>query len=163
TRHLESQAMVRRIQLIRKQRVRPGKALVRFLEPPEVRRTSVLIVEASDRDDDLFVFLPALGKVRRIAASQRADAFFGTDLSYEDVEPKRASDWDATLLETREEEGVPCQLLDLRPNAPRVSTYERMVSCIDPQRALILRTEFWRGGAIVKQLHVRPADAREVA
>ena len=75
-----SQAMVRRIQLLRKQSEQPGKAIVRFLEPPEVRRTAVLILESSARYDDFFVFLPALGKVRRISSGQRADSFFGTDL-----------------------------------------------------------------------------------
>lgn len=157
------QAMVRRIQLVRKQSERPGKAMVRFLEPPEVRRTAVLILEADGRYDDLFVFLPALGKVRRIAAGQRADAFFGTDLAYEDVEPKHADDWQVSLVERSEEEGTPCVLLDIRPLEAAVSTYERMVSCIDPERAVILRTDFWRAGEAVKRLRVRPADVRDVA
>jgi hypothetical protein len=163
TRRRAGQPMVRRIQLVRKQGEEPGKAMVRFLAPPEVRRTGVLILEAEGRYDDLFVFLPALGKVRRISAGQRADSFFGTDLSYEDVEPKRAEDWDVTLVERREEDGTPCLLLDIRPKTAEVSTYERMVSCIDPVRAVILRTAFWRGGQEVKELRVRPADVRDVA
>ncbi len=163
TRRRTSQAMVRRVQLVRKQSVRPGKALVRFLDPPEVRRTSVLILEASDRYDDLFVFLPALGRVRRVSAGQRADSFFGTDLAYEDVEPKHAADWDVTLLERSAEEGTPCLLLDIRPRRAETSTYERMVSCIEPERAIVLRTAFWRDGAETKQLRVSLADVREVA
>jgi len=162
TRRRASQPMVRRIQLVRKQRERPGRTIVRFLAPPDVRRTGVLILEADGRYDDLFVFLPALGKVRRLAAGQRADSFFGTDLAYEDVEPKRAADWQVSLVEHGEEEGVPCALLDIRPKQLGVSTYERMVSCIDPVQAIILRTDFWRGGEAVKQLRVRPADVRDV-
>lgn len=163
TRRREGQPMLRRIQLVRKQRERPGRSIVRFLAPPDVRRTGVLMLEAEGRYDDLFVFLPALGKVRRLAAAQRADSFFGTDLSYEDVEPKRASDWQVTLLEKGEEAGVPCALLDIRPRRPEVSTYERMVSCIDPERAVILRTDFWRDGRELKQLRVRPEDVREIS
>jgi hypothetical protein len=163
TRRRTSQTMVRRVQLVRKQSVRPGKALVRFLDPPEVRRTSVLILEADERYDDLFVFLPALGKVRRVAAGQRADAFFGTDLAYEDVEPKHAGDWDVTLLERGAEAGTPCLVLDIRPKRPQVSTYEKMVSCIEPERGIILRTVFWRDGLEAKQLRVSLADVREVA
>lgn len=158
-----SQPMVRRIQLLRKQSERPGKALLRFLQPADVRRTSVLILEASARFDDLFVFLPALGKVRRISASQRADAFFGTDLSFEDIEPKAAEDWEVRLEAPGEEAGAPCAVLDIRPRRPDDSSYERMVSCIEPGRGVILRTEFWRRGEVVKRLQVRPADVREVA
>jgi hypothetical protein len=154
--------MLRRVQLLRRQSQQPGKALLRFLEPPEVRRTSVLIVESQERYDDLFVFLPALGKVRRVAAGQRADSFFGTDLSYEDVEPKRAAEWSTTLLEPSEEAGTPCLLLDIRPRDPEASTYERMVSCIEPERAIILRTDFWREGREIKRLRVRAEDVREI-
>jgi hypothetical protein len=158
-----SQPMVRRIQLLRKQSEQPGKALVRFLEPPEVRRTSVLILESSARYDDFFVFLPALGKVRRISSGQRADSFFGTDLSFEDIEPKRAADWEVQLVGPGEEAGTPCAVLDVRPRVPADSTYERMVSCIDPARGVILRTDFWRRGEATKRLRVRLADVREVA
>ena len=88
--------VVRTLQILRKQSVQPGKALVRFLEPFDVRRTSVLILENADANDDLWVYLPALRMTRRISSSQRADSFFGTDLSYEDVEPKHADDYDVT-------------------------------------------------------------------
>jgi hypothetical protein len=158
-----SQSMVRRIQLLRKQSEQPGKALVRFLEPPEVRRTSVLILETAARYDDFFVFLPALGKVRRISSSQRADAFFGTDLAFEDIEPKRAADWEVKLEGPGDEGGTPCAVLDIRPRAAGESTYERMVSCVDPVRGVILRTDFWRRGEPLKRLLVRPGDVREVA
>jgi hypothetical protein len=163
TRRRGSRPLVRRVQLVRKQSVRPGKSLVRFLDPPEVRRTSVLILEASERYDDLFVFLPALGRIRRVAAGQRADSFFGTDLSYEDVEPKYAEDWDARRVELGSEAGTPCLVLEIRPRRPETSTYERMVSCIEPERALVLRTQFFRDGLEAKQLRVDPRDVREVA
>jgi hypothetical protein len=163
TRRRGSRALVRRVQLVRKQSTRPGRSLVRFLDPPEVRRTSVLILEAAERYDDLFVFLPALGRVRRVAAGQRADSFFGTDLSYEDVEPKYAEDWEARLVEAGSEAGTPCLVLDIRPRSAESSTYERMASCIEPERALVLRTQFFRDGLEVKRLRVDPRDVREVA
>jgi hypothetical protein len=158
-----SRPLVRRVQLVRKQSVRPGRSLVRFLDPPEVRRTSVLILESPERYDDLFVFLPALGRVRRVAAGQRADSFFGTDLSYEDVEPKYAEDWEVRALEAGVESGTPCLVLEIRPKRAESSTYERMVSCIETERALILRTQFFRDGLEAKVLRVDPRDVREVA
>jgi hypothetical protein len=155
-------AITRRAQLTRKQSVRPGKALVRFLDPQDVRRTGVLILEQDERYDDFFVFLPALGRVRRLVSGQRADAFFGTDLSYEDVEPKHASDWDVRALGPSEEGGTPCVVLDIRPKPHHESTYERMESCIEPERAIILRTDFFRRGQPVKQLRVDAASVREM-
>lgn len=156
-------SITRRAQLTRKQSVRPGKALVRFLDPQDVRRTGVLILEQDDRYDDFFVFLPALGKVRRLVSGQRADAFFGTDLCYEDVEPKHAEDWDVRALGPGEEDGTPCTVLDIRPKPHHESTYERMESCIEPGRGVILRTDFHRGGRAFKQLRVDVSSVREIA
>ena len=49
TRSRGGRAMSKRLQITRKQSVRPGKALVRFLEPYAIRHTSVLVLENDDR------------------------------------------------------------------------------------------------------------------
>ena len=57
--------MRRRLQLTRRQSVRPGKALLRFLYPQAIRRTSVLILENPGASDDLYVYLPSARLTRR--------------------------------------------------------------------------------------------------
>lgn len=157
------QALVRRVQVTRKQSVRPGKALVRFLEPPTLRRTSVLVLENEGAYDDFWVYLPALKRTRRIGGAQRADSFFGTDLSYEDVEPKHAEDWQVKRLGQDTVAGQPCVLLELVPREGYESTYEKMISCIDPTVATILRTEFFDRGKRRKLLLVDPESVREIS
>ena len=153
--------LTRTLQILRKQSVRPGKALVRFLDPFDVRRTSVLILENAGANDDLWVYLPALRMTRRISASQRADSFFGTDLSYEDVEPKHAEDYDVRLGGPAEDaEG--CIVLDIRPRPTFKSTYEGMLSCIEPERGVIRWTDFQRKGVRVKRLRMDPQSVRPV-
>jgi hypothetical protein len=162
TRRRSGRPMTRRVQLTRKQGERPGKALVRFLDPPEVRRSSVLILDNGARDDDFFVFLPVLGKVRRFSGAQRADSFFGTDLWYEDIEPKDAADFEVALVGASEESGAPCRVLDVRPRPGVESAYDRMVTCIEPRRGVVLRTDFHRRGRLVKHLRVDPGEVHEV-
>ncbi len=48
------------------------KTLVRFLYPNDIKNTGLLVWEHSDADDERFLYLPALGRVRRIA--ERAEA-----------------------------------------------------------------------------------------
>jgi hypothetical protein len=162
TRRLGGQALERRIQVTRKQSVRPGKALVRFLDPPTIRRTSVLVLENEGAYDDFWVYLPALKRTRRIGGAQRGDSFFGTDLSYEDVEPKYASDWTVELLGPDVVADWPCVSLQIVPREGYESTYEKMVSCIDPERATILRTEFYQRGERRKLLTVESEAVRAV-
>lgn len=150
-----SRPMTRTLQITRKQSVRPGKALVRFLEPFDVRRTSILILENDGASDDLYVYLPALGLTRRLSASQRADSFFGTDLSYEDVEPKHAEDYQVRLLPVDAAPGQEhCVPVEWKAAPGFESTYERMVSCIEPDRALFHWTDFYRHGRHVKRLEI---------
>ena len=69
-------------------------SLGRFIQPPDLRGTSILTIENRDRSDDHFVYFPYLKSVRRIGSSQRADSFMGTDLTYEDFERRYAQDYD---------------------------------------------------------------------
>jgi hypothetical protein len=161
TQGVASRPMSRTLQILRKQSAQPGKALVRFLEPFDVRRTSVLILENEGKNDDLWVYLPALRMTRRISSSQRADSFFGTDLSYEDVEPKHAGDYEVAPGGAAEDaEG--CVVMEIRARAGFASTYERMLSCIEPERALIRWTDFYRAGNRVKRLRMDPQSVRPI-
>lgn len=61
------------------------RTLVRFTYPADIRGTSFLVWEHPGADDERFLFLPALGRVRRIAGSEKQESFVGSDLSYEDI------------------------------------------------------------------------------
>jgi hypothetical protein len=155
-------ATKRRLQLARKRSEGSGRALLRFLEPAEIRRTAVLVIENADRADDLYVYLPAARMTRHLGATQRADAFFGTDLAYEDVEPKRVEDWEARGLGWGEHQGLRCARVEVRPRAGFASTYERLESCIEVERGVLLWSDFYRAGRVVKRLEVDPASIRTI-
>jgi hypothetical protein len=151
-----------RLQLTRKRSRGPGRALLRFLEPAEIRRTAVLVIENADRADDLYVYLPAARMTRHLGATQRADAFFGTALAYEDVEPKRAEDWEARTLGWGEHEGLRCVRVEVRPRPGFASTYERLESCIEVERGVLLWSDFYRQGRAVKRLEVEADSIRSI-
>jgi hypothetical protein len=147
--------MTRRLQIVRKQSSESGKALLRFLSPYYVRGTSVLILENVARSDDLYVYLPAARITRHLSNAQRGDAFFGTDLAYEDIEPKNARDFQISGSKFDGGDHAVCVELELVPRASVESSYERIVSCIEPQRGVILWSDFYRKGRLVKELRVR--------
>jgi hypothetical protein len=151
-----------RLQITRKQTAGPGRALVRFLGPPDLRGTSLLVIENEGRHDDVFVYLPAFERTRRISSAQRSDAFFGTDLTYEDLEPKRAADYEARFAGSGPVAGVPCLLVEARPRPGIESQYEKTVYGIDPTRNVVLRAEHHRQGSLWKRLETDPAEIHEV-
>lgn len=154
--------MTRKIQILRKQSELPGKALVRFLEPHAVRRTSILILENHDGYDDHYVYLPAARRIMHLSAAQRADSFFGTDFAYEDMEPKRVDDYTVERVDSRVVAEIPCEVLEIRPRPDFDTSYDRMTSCIDPERGLILWTEFDRKGSFLKRLEIDPTSIQKI-
>lgn len=151
----------RRLQITRKQTGGPGRALVRFLDPPDLRGTSLLVFQKTGRHDDVFLYLPAFERTRRISSAQRSDAFFGSDFTYEDLEPKQASDYAASTLGHEGAEGRLVVLIEVRARGV-ASQYERAIHAIDPQRKVVIRTDYYRNGSLCKRLEVDPAQIREV-
>lgn len=62
-----------------------SKVLIRFTYPPDVRDTGFLQIQNAGSDDDMWIYLPALSKTRRLVSSEKSDSFFGTDFTYGDI------------------------------------------------------------------------------
>ena len=127
-------------------------------------------MENQDRADDLYVYLPAVDFTRHLSASQRADAFFGTDLSYEDVEPKDVEDFtarwapeDATTAEQKRKASEDsCVLVEIAGKPKFDSAYERQVTCIERERAILLWADVYVRGEVTKRLAIDLAEVRLV-
>ena len=69
------------------------RALIRFTYPNDIRNTGFLVWEHPDAEDERFLYLPALGRVRRIAGQEKDESFVGSDLSYEDIGGREIGDY----------------------------------------------------------------------
>jgi hypothetical protein len=61
------------------------RLLIRFTYPNDIRGTSFLVWEHPEGEDERFLYLPALGRVRRIAGAETQESFVGSDFTYEDI------------------------------------------------------------------------------
>ncbi|WP_444993870.1 outer membrane lipoprotein-sorting protein [Aliikangiella sp. IMCC44359] len=59
--------------------------LIRFTYPKDIRGTGLLTYEYELKEDDRWLYLPALRRSRRITSSEKSDNFMGTEFSYEDL------------------------------------------------------------------------------
>jgi len=80
-----------------------------FLSPADTKNTAFLTYDYDDedKDDDQWLYLPALGKEKRIAASDKASSFMGSDLSNADFTKRKAKNYNYDLLEETEVDGQP--------------------------------------------------------
>lgn len=120
--------------------------LVRFLSPADVKGTSTLLLEKSAGEDELWIYLPALGKVRRLAAANKRDAFMGTDFSYGDIIGHNPAKWTHRLLGEANIEGEACYMVESAPADAQTrasSGYTKRVSWVSKRHWVTMRSEFW--------------------
>jgi Outer membrane lipoprotein-sorting protein len=69
------------------------RLLIRFTYPNDIRGTSFLVWEHPKADDERFLYLPSLGRVRRIAGAETQESFVGSDFTYEDIGGREFDDY----------------------------------------------------------------------
>jgi hypothetical protein len=105
------------------------KALMVFKSPRDVAGTAYLSFsyDAESRDDDRWLYLPAMKRIRRITGSGKNDDFMGTDFTYEDM-GRRNLDKDTFSLRGEESlEGEPCWTVEARPRDSREPYGRRLI------------------------------------
>jgi hypothetical protein len=156
----DGQERKRRLQAMSKRIDRRMHSIGRLVEPEHLRGMTVLMVEAHDRSHDVFLYLPSLALVRRISTAQRGDAFFGTDVTYEDLERQRAQDYE--LVSAREEQwnGERVHRIEALPKRPY--HYARVRFTLAAADLAILETEYFKRGAEVPYRVIRAPRAAMV-
>jgi outer membrane lipoprotein-sorting protein len=138
--------------------------LVRFLSPADIKGTATLLLEHAGTDDDMWIYLPALGKVRRLSASNKKDSFVGTDLSYGDVIGYKPQEWRHRLVREEEAAGAPCYVIESLPANETVaqnSGYGKRVSWVRKDNFVAPRIEITdTAGRPLKR--ILAADIRQV-
>ena len=77
----------------------PGdRTLIRFAYPNDIKGTAFLVWESPAGDDERFLYLPSLGRVRRIAGSEAQESFVGSDFTYEDIGGREFEEYTYTML-----------------------------------------------------------------
>jgi len=117
----------------------------RLTGPEHLRGMTVLMIEAAEQRHDAFLYLPSLATVRRVTTAQRGDAFFGTDITYEDLERQRADAFDLGAIGSGERAGEPVYLIDARPR--RRGNYERVRFALATSDLAILEAEYFKRNA----------------
>ncbi len=97
------------------------KKLIRFLEPADVRGTGLLIFDYDDKTDDMWIFMPALRRTRRIVSSEKAKSFMGSEFYYADMTPPPLDDFSYQLLGEEIIGRELCLRIEMTPKDNRVA------------------------------------------
>ena len=119
------------------------KSYTRFTEPADIDGTAFLTWENKGRDDDQFLYLPSLKRVRRIVASQKKSRFVNTDYTYEDMQSRDVDEDRHRLLNEEKCQGYDCWVLESKPIDPKSSQYGKRISWIVKQAYIPIRMDYF--------------------
>ncbi len=114
-----------------------------FIAPSDIAGTKLLIFEHQNAEDDLWLYLPAIRKVRRISSSQKYRSFVGTDFSYADLGSRNVDEYDYKITGRDSIEGKYCYILESTEKKGANAQYYRIVSWIDPASWIPLKSEMY--------------------
>jgi outer membrane lipoprotein-sorting protein len=121
-----------------------SRTVIVFQRPETVAGTRFLTMENQGGADDRWIFLPGIGKVRRLAASEGSGSFMGTDFSYDDISSaSRGASLDAhTLLREENLNGSPCYVIQ---SVPKDSSYQysKMILWITKDTNITMKIELY--------------------
>ena len=98
---------VRKLKTFGLEKGKDSLSLMFFLSPADVRNTGFLTFDydESGKNDDQWLFLPALRKTKRIAAGDKSGSFMGSDLNYSDMTSPDLNLYEYTLMKETEVKG----------------------------------------------------------
>ena len=135
-----------------------AKSVAYFLSPADVRGTAFLVWEHKDQPNDVFIYLPALKSIRRIASDQRNQSFMGSDFSYADMEREDVDDAVHKILGEEVRDGKPCWVMESIPKPESESEYGRVVTYVNKDNFVPERMELYdKKGTLYKILEAQRA------
>lgn len=141
---------------VREMRVRniemPGggeRSLVVFDAPADQRGTALLTHSRPGAEDEQWLLLPALNRVKRIAGGHRSGPFVGSEFAFEDLTEQQFGRYRYRWLDVQRLDGVPCDRVERVPVDPN-SGYARQVAWYDQDERRLRRIDFFdrRGEAL---------------
>src|SRR5262245_58270354 len=143
------------------------KRIYRFLSPADVQGTSVLVFDYETKADDVWIYLPALRKTRRIVSSQKSQSFMGSEFSYGDLNIPAIDDFDYTLVKQEPFGGEACFVIDVVPKSKDIAEaegYSKKTYWVSKEKFAVMRGLFYdKDGKLLKELitgNIKLLDAK---
>lgn len=118
------------------------KYFMYFHQPADVKDMTFMVYKYPVKDDDRWLFIPAVNMVRRIAAQDKTSSFVGSDFTYEDVSGRDLEDDAHEAVKEDKIDGQDCFVIKSTPKAGDMN-YSYKLSWISKTSFLPLREEYY--------------------
>ena len=155
---------IRRIAVYAKDEGEDTLRLMFFKHPADVKDTAFLTHDYDDplKDDDQWLYLPALRKTKRIASSDKSGSFMGSDLNYSDMTDRNLPDYDFTLKKEMAVNGINTWLIESIPRSKKIireTGYKKSLIFVRQDNYVVIRAVHWeKDGGYLKYVDVKKLE-----
>jgi hypothetical protein len=135
-----------------------------FVSPADVKDTGFLTYDYDDdtKDDDQWLYLPALKKTKRIASTDKSGSFMGSDFTYADMTDRKLDYYDYTLMKETDVDGVPVWQIESIPNTEKEieeTGYTKSIVFVRKDNYVVIRAVSWvKKGKRLKYFEVKKLE-----
>jgi len=122
------------------------KRIIKFIAPAEVSGTGILIFDYPEKSDDMWIYLPALRKTRRIVSREKSKSFMGSEFSNANMTAPGLEDFRYTLLGKEDHQGQSCYKIESVPVSTDLEDsygYSRSVSWVAKNTYLVQEINYF--------------------
>ncbi|HIJ57102.1 MAG TPA: outer membrane lipoprotein-sorting protein [Deltaproteobacteria bacterium] len=158
------QQRLRKIRTYMKDKGEDIYRLMFFIHPADVKDTAFLTYDYDDpdKDDDQWLYLPALHKTKRIATSDKSGSFMGSDLNYSDMTSRELEDYDFFFKKEMDVKGEKTWLIESIPRSKEVikeTGYTKSMLWVQQDNFMVIRAIHWvKDGGYLKYVDVQELD-----
>lgn len=120
------------------------KRFIKFIEPADVRGTAMLIIDNSNSADEMWIYLPALKKTRRIVSSEKGKSFMSSEFSNADMSSPSLTDFTNKHMEGSGKNGK--WIIESKPVSEEKADeygYSRKLSYLKMDKYQVEKMEFY--------------------
>ncbi len=156
---------IRKLSVFAKDKGEDTLRLMFFLHPADVKDTSFLTwdYDDPDKDDDQWLYLPALRKTKRIASSDKSDSFMGSDLNYSDMTSRTLENYDFFLKKEIKVRGKDAWVIESVPRSKEIideTGYTKSLIIVQKDIYFVIRAVNWeKTGGYIKYMDVVTLEA----
>jgi outer membrane lipoprotein-sorting protein len=129
------------------------KSLTIFDTPRDIKGTAFLSYTHKVDDDDQWLYLPALKRVKRISSRNKSGSFMGSEFSYEDIVSQEVEKYTYKWIRDEHYENRECFVIEYYPVDKKNSGYTKQVAWLDKDQYRVWKIEYYdRKNSLLKTL-----------
>jgi len=141
------------------------KRIIRFLAPAEVKGTGMLIYDYDAESDDMWIFMPALRKTRRIASGEKNQSFMGSEFSNADLAAPNTGEFSYKIAGSETLDGIDCWKIESFPLTETIEDdtgLDKKIMWVGKNDNVCRKTEFYNVDGELSKI-LTSSDIRKVA